>query len=200
MGEPGRRPMDRIETARTILRPYVAADAVAAFKWFGDPEVMRLDPCGPDRSVADTQARLESYVDHQRQHGFSKWIVLDRADGRPIGHAGLMLLGSTGEVELGYRLLRSEWGKGIATEVSRAWLDFGRQHLRLNRIIAFTHRENDRSLAVMERLGMHFIRTMRLSAADAARVHTSPHESERLDSLLDVVVFELDFNRRSGER
>jgi RimJ/RimL family protein N-acetyltransferase len=73
--------MLHIETARTILRPYVESDAPAAFGWFGDQQVMRLDPRGPDRSAADTLARLAGYIAHQRQHGFSKWIVLDRADG-----------------------------------------------------------------------------------------------------------------------
>jgi RimJ/RimL family protein N-acetyltransferase len=101
-----------------------------------------------------------------------------------------MVLDSTGEVELGYRLLRTEWGKGLATEVSRAWLDFGRHRLGLDRVIAFTHRENAPSLAVMERLGMRFSRTMRLAAADAASVNTPTPASEQLADLLDVFVFE----------
>ena len=188
--------MNRLETARTILRPYEPSDAPAAFAWFGDPEVMRLDPRGADRSVADTQARLESYIAHQRAHGFSKWIVLDRVDGRPIGHAGLMWLDSTGEVELGYRLLRTVWGKGLATEVSRAWLESARQRLGLERVIAFTHPENVRSLAVMSRLGMRYARTMRLQAADAASVHAG---GVPVDHLLDVVVFEFNLAARPGD-
>lgn len=157
----GHRPT-LIHTERTVLRPYEDSDVAGAFGWFGDPEAMRFEPGGADRSVADTRERLAAYIAHQREHGFSKWMVLSSGDSRPIGHAGLMVLEETGEIELGYRLLRSEWGKGLATEVARAWLEHGRE-LGMNRIIAFTLRENLPSLRVMERLGMRFCRTMGLA-------------------------------------
>lgn len=153
----------RIETERTFLRPYEESDARAAFGWFGDPEAMRFEPGGADRSVADTRARLAAYIAHQRGHGFSKWMILSSVDRRPIGHAGLMVLEETGEIELGYRLLRSEWGKGLATEVAQAWLQYGRTNLGLERIIAFTRHDNQASQRVMKRLGMRFCRTMYLA-------------------------------------
>ena len=45
----------------------------------GAPEVMRLDPCGPDRTVDETRLRLRHYIAHHERHGFSKWIVLSRS-------------------------------------------------------------------------------------------------------------------------
>ena len=148
--------MTELRTARTILRPFVPGDAEAAFAWFGDEEVMRFHPTGPDTSVGATRERLATYVAHRERHGFSKWLVLSREDGRPIGDAGLMRLASTGEVELGYRLARREWGRGLATEIARALIRHARDHLGLERIIAFTHPDNTASLRVIERLGMSF--------------------------------------------
>lgn len=181
--------MDVIETARTTLRPYRESDAESAFGWFGDADVMRLDPGGPDRSIAETAGRLDRYIAHQNEHGFSKWIVHAREDGRPIGHAGLMVFGRTGDVELGFRLLPSEWGKGLGTEVARAWVGVARKQLGLDHIIAFTHADNAASLRVMERIGMRFTHRMRLTELSSVRtVETLP---EAQAGLLDVVVFEL---------
>jgi RimJ/RimL family protein N-acetyltransferase len=67
-----------METRRLILRPFESEDAEAAYAWFGDPIVMRFTPAGPDTSIEQTKARLANYQVHQTEHGFSKWIVLDR--------------------------------------------------------------------------------------------------------------------------
>jgi len=74
----------RIETNRLVLRPFEPSDAEAAFGWFGDPAVMRFTPTGPDRSIAETKARLAGFVEHQKAHGFSKWLVLERDSGTVI--------------------------------------------------------------------------------------------------------------------
>jgi RimJ/RimL family protein N-acetyltransferase len=56
--------------------------------------------------------------------------------------------------EIGWRLARSAWGRGFATEAARAALDFGFGELGLAEIVSFTALGNARSIAVMERLGM----------------------------------------------
>jgi ribosomal-protein-alanine N-acetyltransferase len=60
----------------------------------------------------------------------------------------------TPAVEVGWRLARSAWGKGYATEAARAALTFGFEQVGLEEIVAFTAVGNQRSRAVMERLGM----------------------------------------------
>ena len=57
-------------------------------------------------------------------------------------------------VEVGWRLARPAWGRGIATEAASASLDFGFDQLGLAQIVAYTSRSNTRSRRVMERLGM----------------------------------------------
>jgi len=70
---------DRIETERLILRPFEARDASVAFGWFGDPAVMRFTPTGPDKNIEETEARLTLFIEHQKAHRFSKWLILNRA-------------------------------------------------------------------------------------------------------------------------
>lgn len=81
-----------IETSRHILRPFESDHVEPAFRWFGNPIIMRFTTTGPDTSIEQTKARLAKYQEHQIAQGFSKWIILDRRLGRAIGDSGLLML------------------------------------------------------------------------------------------------------------
>jgi len=142
-----------METRRLILRPFESEDAEAAFVWFGDPIVMRFTPAGPDTSIEQTKARLANYQVHQTEHGFSKWIVLDRHLGRPIGDSGLLVLPENGWVDLGFRFAQPYWGKGLATEVASAWVRAAFDDFHIGRLTAIVHPENLASIRILEKLG-----------------------------------------------
>jgi RimJ/RimL family protein N-acetyltransferase/predicted metal-dependent hydrolase len=142
-----------IETRRLILRPFESEDVDAAFEWFGDPIVMRFTPAGPDTSIEQTKARLANYQEHQTEHGFSKWIVLDRHLGRPIGDSGLLVLQENGWVDLGFRLAQPYWGKGLATEIASAWVRAAFDDFHIDRLTAIVHPENLASIRILEKLG-----------------------------------------------
>jgi RimJ/RimL family protein N-acetyltransferase len=92
------------------------------------------------------------------ENGFFLWAVELRASGEFIGFTGLAAPGFeahfTPAVEIGWRLARSAWGHGYATEAARAALEFGFEEVGLKEIVSFTTPLNRRSRAVMERLGM----------------------------------------------
>lgn len=142
----------KIDTTRLILRPFEPADAEAAFGWFGDPFVMRFTPTGPDASVEQTKARLLHYHRHQVTHGFSKWVIVDRDSASLIGDSGLLMLDDSGQVDLGFRLAKSHWGMGLATEAASAWVRAAFDQFHLQRLTAFVHPENIASIRVLEKL------------------------------------------------
>jgi ribosomal-protein-alanine N-acetyltransferase len=92
------------------------------------------------------------------ENGFFLWAVEVRESSEFIGFTGLAAPGFeahfTPAVEIGWRLARSAWGYGYATEAGRAALAFGFEEVRLEEIVSFTTVANRRSRAVMERLGM----------------------------------------------
>lgn len=155
-----------LETPRTRMRPFELADARAAH-WFRDPDVMRFIPKGHDETAEASVARVQRYLAHQAAHGFSKWIVQDKASGELIGDAGYILLPDGERVELGYRFAKAAWGKGLATEVARAWLDVGAAWFQFNRVYAFAHADNRGSLHVMEKLGFTYLHREPLYGFDA---------------------------------
>ncbi len=120
-----------------------------------DPEVRRylgevLTRERSDEAVARFQAEFE-------ERGFGWWAVEVIATGSFIGFAGLDQVEEDAPfegVEIGWRLARTAWGNGYATEAAVGTLRFGFDSLGLDEILAMTTVGNEKSQAVMQRIGM----------------------------------------------
>ena len=145
--------MDRLDTPRLLIRPFVADDVELVHRVYADPEVMRYVATGALHEVAATARLLRDYDAHQRRHGYSFWAVLERSSGALIGDAGLYRT-PAGEVELGYTLAAPAWGRGYATEAASAWLDAAFGELGLESVVALAEPANVASLRVLEKVGM----------------------------------------------
>lgn len=148
------RPMTTIlETPRLLLREFVEEDAEAFLAFNGDPRVMRLtgEPAWTD--LEETRRRLRDYPDYRR-YGFGRWAVVLKPEGVVIGFNGLKYLEDLDEVDLGYRFAFDYWGRGIATESSRAVLRYGFETLGLQRVVGLALPENQGSIRVLEKVGM----------------------------------------------
>ncbi|WP_320670302.1 GNAT family N-acetyltransferase [Patulibacter defluvii] len=152
---PERAP-DELPTARLLLRRWRADDHAPLAAINGDPEVMRYIGSGAlSRAASDELVgRLE---DEWRRCGHGLWAIERRADGRLLGFCGLavplFLSQVLPAVEVGWRLARDAWGHGYATEAAQAAVAAG-WAIGLRQLIAIVHPDNERSLAVAERLGM----------------------------------------------
>lgn len=147
--------MPRLRTDRLLLREWRESDLAPWAALNADPEVRRYLPGVPTREQCDAAvARFQAALE---QRGWGFWAVEVRGTGEFIGFTGLDPVEEgqpfTG-VEAGWRLARAAWGHGYATEAARAALEFGFAELGLPEILAITATGNDRSRAVMRRLGM----------------------------------------------
>ena len=70
----------------------------------------------------------------------------------------LKILEETGEDEIGYRLKREYWGKGMATEGGQGLIDYGREKLGITRFVAVADPDNEASRRVLEKLGLVYER------------------------------------------
>lgn len=130
--------------------------AADLFALNNDPEVIRYTGDPPFKSVGHARQFIAAY-DHYRTHGFGRW-GLQTHKRAFIGWCGLKRH-DAGWVDLGFRLKRSEWNKGFATEASLATLQFAFHRLRLNEVIGRAMKENAASIRVLEKVGMHCIRS-----------------------------------------
>lgn len=155
--------IDRFETRRLGFRLLTMDDVDRMVALDSDPEVMRYITGGPAPSRDETEATLRSAIGH-------RWLAWESATGDDVGWFALDPSSSarSDERELGYRLFRSAWGRGFATEGSRALVALGFTRLRLRRIWAETMAVNTASRWVMERCGLTYVRTFHLEWDDPA--------------------------------
>ena len=148
--------MTGLVTERLQLRPWRDADLEPFAALNADPEVMRHFPALLSRAESDAlAARIRANFDAQ---GWGLWAVEIKGGAPFIGFVGLNRPSFEAPfmpaVEIGWRLARSAWGAGYASEAARAALRFGFEDQKLDAIVSFTAPANTRSRAVMERLGL----------------------------------------------
>jgi RimJ/RimL family protein N-acetyltransferase len=151
-----------LETERLVLRRFTTADADNLVELDSDPEVMRfINGGGPTPRDEIVSEVLPAFLDYyERYAGYGFWAALERATGQFVGwfHFRPAEGALPDEVELGYRLCRSAWGKGYATEGSRALIDKGFTEFGVQRVVASTMVVNVASRRVMEKAGLRFVR------------------------------------------
>ena len=145
-----------VETARLYLRRFDSGDLDAFAVLNGDADVVRYIGDGKPQTRSQTQMRLNAVLDHWEQHGFGLCAVIAKAGGAFIGFCGLQYLDGTSEIEVGYRLAKRFWGKGLATEAASASLKYGFDELGLDRIVAVVHPENVASQMVIQKIGLQY--------------------------------------------
>jgi RimJ/RimL family protein N-acetyltransferase len=149
--------MVQINTGRLVLRDWRESDLSPWAAMNADPRVR--EHLGAPLTAEHAAASVRSFQDGLDRNGFGFWAVEVRASGEFIGFTGLDPVDEgmpfTG-VEIGWRLARSAWGHGYATEAAMAALEYGFGTVGLPEILAVTTTTNLRSQAVMRRIGMTY--------------------------------------------
>ncbi len=148
-----------VETERLVVRPWRHEEAerlldilsrLEVVKWLGDGEPVLM------KDLDEAHARIERYNTVRDRPPLGMWAVERKADGVVAGTVLLLTLPNDdhGEVEIGWHLHPDSWGQGYASEAAWAVLAHGFA-AGLPEIIAVAHTDNDASIAVMRRIGMH---------------------------------------------
>ena len=160
-----------LETERLVLRRFTPDDVDNLVELDGDPGVMRFINGGrPTPREEIEQDYLPAFLGYyERFEGYGFWAAIEKATGGFLGwfHFRPRPDGPADEPELGYRLRRSAWGKGYATEGSQALVDKGFAELGVRRVVAFTYGPHLASRRVMEKAGLLYVRTFHQAWPDA---------------------------------
>ena len=148
-----RRRTPELTTDRLRIRPFTADDFDGAHR------ALDIDQEEPGMSREERQAAIAYRITQLDWDGGIGCYAIETRDSRDlIGYVGLqfhLLPGdpASPEVELFYKLGRSWWGRGYATEAGRAMLALAFDVLMLRRTVSVTERGNHRSIALLRRLG-----------------------------------------------
>lgn len=148
-----------VETERLILRAILPTDVDALFELDSDPEVHRYVGQRPvtdkDQIVAVINFIRQQYTDN----GIGRWAVTDKRTNEVLGWAGLKWVtettnGHKNYYDLGYRIIRRFWGKGIASEAAFAALAYAFRELQAAEVYAMANTANIASNRILQKIGL----------------------------------------------
>jgi RimJ/RimL family protein N-acetyltransferase len=143
------------ETERCWLRPFHPEDAEGVYNLNLHPDILVHTTDPPFESIAAAEAFIKAYKAYE-EFGFGRWAVILKSTNKFAGWCGLKFILSENEVDIGYRFLPEEWGKGFAVETAAVCIRAGIHEFGLRRIVARIHKDNFRSVRVAEKLGMQY--------------------------------------------
>ena len=145
-----------LQTERLVLRPFETGDVPAFHEYMSDPEVTRHSSL-PPISLEQAQEMVGGMVASQGAASTppTSFAIALRGESLLIGNCRLKRgRDDPGEADIAYFLNRHHWGRGYATEVVRALIDYGFETLGLERIVGLCVPDNVASQRVMEKVGM----------------------------------------------
>jgi ribosomal-protein-alanine N-acetyltransferase len=170
-----------IETARLLLRPFMADDLDDYSRLiFADADVMRYLPQRDLAPRERAERTMAVFAERWTEHRCGVWAVTDKTTGEFMGHCGLGPVPEAGEIEVLYALGKVFWGRGFATESARASVRFGFEHANLTRLVACAAPDNIGSRRVMEHLGFVYEKKAHYFGLDLVQ-YALAREHVRLD-------------------
>lgn len=148
--------MEIIQTKRLILRSLCFDDCEAAMNFWGNSNVMKY--CGGAcKDINQINNVIRNYTKSLNERGFSAYAVSLKDSGDVIGACGFNYTSKFDEIELIYHFSEKYWGKGYASEASKACIEYARKNLNVSKIIASTDPENEVSGRILKKLGFKYM-------------------------------------------
>ncbi len=146
-----------LRTHRLVLTTWLPGDSEDLFRLHSEPTTMLHVGPGRPETPEECDRRLDTYLSEQRSRGWTKWRV-QTPDGSMIGRAGFGAHGPNRE--LGYTLAPACWGRGLATELAGAlvnWHDANPDAHLHRELWAYAAVPNVASQQVLEKVGFEFV-------------------------------------------
>ncbi len=155
------------ETPRLILCKHLQSDLDEIASMQGDMRVMRWVG-GKTYSREEVADRLENILDYQARTPYGFFVARCKKTSAFVGEGGVVPIARSGtdprhfdrrgpEIEVGYRFAFDHWGKGYATEITRAAVRYAFETVGLSRIIGVTSPDNSASQAVLMKAGLRYV-------------------------------------------
>lgn len=162
-----------IQTERLSLRSITLDDAEFILRLLNDPDFLAYIGDRNVRQLADAEAYVRKIAQkgHSAEHCF---LVVDLVDEHcPTGICTVLTREGLNDPDIGFAFLPEFTGRGFAFEAAQATMDYARQKLKIQRLVAITAPQNNRSIALLGKLGFRHQTTIQL-------------DSDRTESLLFV--------------
>ncbi len=151
-------------TERLRIRTFTTKDAPFVLELLNSPGWLEFIGDRNIRTVSEAEAHiLKFYIPHHETFGFGAWLVYLKDSGIPIGLSCIIQRPELELPDIGYGFLPQFEGKGYAYEATLAIMGYAKTVLNIEKITAFTTKENIKSIRLMEKLGLQYRKTIFLT-------------------------------------
>src|ERR1700730_16337280 len=165
------RAISELETERLILRQFTTDDAPFILELVNDSAWLQHIGDRAVRTLADARDYLsKGPIASYARNGFGLNLVELKSTREPIGECGFIKRDTLSDVDLGFAFLPQFRGMGYADEAARATLKNARQVLGVDRIVAIVSPANTRSIALLQKLGFRYERSLHLTPDDPEEI------------------------------
>jgi RimJ/RimL family protein N-acetyltransferase len=152
-----------LETERLTLREVSTDDADFILRLLNEPSFLRFIGDKGVRNLQDArQYILNGPIASYNQNGFGLYLVVLKSTNTSIGMCGLIKRETLTDVDIGFAFLPEFWNKGYALESATAVFSYGKDVLKLPRIVAITNKDNHASAKLLSKIGLRFDRFIAL--------------------------------------
>lgn len=164
-----------METERLRLRKLSIDDAEFILDLLNQPSFIRYIGDRGVRSLEDARKYiLDRLIASYARNGYGLYLVELKPAGTPIGISGLVKRDTLPDPDIGFAFLPAFWSQGYAVESAAAVMNYARETLKLDRILAITNPDNEPSARLLDKIGLRFERMIKLSESeDEVKLFTS---------------------------
>ena len=161
-----------LETERLSIRRFTLSDTTFILQLLNDPDWKKYIGDRGVRNLDDARAYLvNGTLKNYRRLGFGFYMVERRSDGVAMGMCGLIKRPRLDDVDIGYAFLPAFRGKGYARESAEAVLAYARDELNLDRVSAIVTPNNERSIQLLEKIGLRYERMVDWPNGDKLKLY-----------------------------
>ena len=148
-----------LQTSRLLLRRFTdsEADATLIYELNKDPHVLKYLQEPVLKNKTQAHDILQKIILPQYKKDIGRWAIHLQENNEFIGWCGLKYRPEKKETDLGYRLKKTSWGHGYATEAATASVLYGFTKLHLKTVVARAHVDNHASIAILQKIGMTYV-------------------------------------------
>ncbi len=167
-----------LETARLCLREFNIEDSNFILKLVNSPEWLRFIGDKKVKTNEDAKNYLQKGpIKSYKENGYGLWLVQLKNTNESIGMCGLVNRETLEDIDIGFAILPNYMGKGYGFEVANATMNYAKQTLKIPKVVAITNADNIVSIKLLQKIGLSFERTLKLSDRDTVSLFSPSADS-----------------------
>jgi ribosomal-protein-alanine N-acetyltransferase len=146
----------KIETERTVIRPFVKKDFKPFKKFMKSKEATQYLLFNEEQKTNKGIKELFNFTiqSYNTENQIFSFVVADKRTDQFIGSVGMAPDFETDAVQIYWSILPEQWNNGYATEAAKALLSYALNELEIEEIVAYSHPDNKAGMRVAEKIGM----------------------------------------------